>query len=52
MLILSRRMKSPRPTSVWSAMVLAWVTSVTVGHWAGDLTAGAQGARDSRVLKL
>ena len=37
MLILSRRMKSPRPTSVWSAMVGAWVTRVTVVT-AGDLT--------------
>ena len=37
MLILSRRMKSPRPTSVWSAMVVAWVTRVTVVT-AGDLT--------------
>ena len=37
MLILSRRMKSPRPTLVWSAMVEAWVTSVTDD----DLTPGA-----------
>ena len=29
MLILSRRMKSPRPTLVCSAMVMTWVTLVT-----------------------
>lgn len=37
MLILSMRMKSPRPTSVWSAMLLAWVTNVT-SVLSGDLT--------------